>query len=46
MNMVIDNVVVVVDVLGAGSITGQQNASLTSVSEFRVNNAIALRGQV
>ena len=46
VNGVVNDLVMVVDVFGAGSITCQEDSSLAQVSEFRIDDAIALGMQV
>ena len=46
MDVIVDDVVVVVDVFRAGSITGQKNSSLAKMREFAINNAIPLSMQI
>ena len=46
MNVVVDDVVVVVDVFRAGSVTCQENSSLAQMRQFSIDNAIALLVQV
>ena len=46
VDMVIDDIVMVIDVLGTGSITRQKNPRLSQMRQFTIGNSVSLRIQV